>query len=147
MRETAFADGLMLAQVDGPVGTVVFNQPAKHNAVTVEMWIGLGEIIAMMEADPAIRVIVLRGAGEKAFVSGADIGQFDKTRHNAEVAALHAARMAAGRKRSGVAPSRPSRPSAAIVSAVACALRCRPTFALRRPISVWHSGGAARHRL
>jgi enoyl-CoA hydratase len=93
-----FAGGLMLAQVDGPVGTVVFNQPAKHNAVTVEMWIGLGEIVAMMEADPAIRVIVLRGAGEQAFVSGGDIGQFDKTRHNAEVAALHAARMAAGRR-------------------------------------------------
>src|SRR5262249_30101440 len=96
-RSKPFADGLMLAEVDGPVGTVVFNQPDKHNAVTVEMWIGLGEIIAEMEADPAIRVVVLRGAGEKAFVSGADISQFDKTRANAEVAAQHALRMAAGR--------------------------------------------------
>ena len=96
-RSKPFADGLMLAEIDGPVGTVVFNQPEKHNAVTVEMWIGLGEIIAEMEADPAIRVVVLRGAGEKAFVSGADISQFDKTRANAEVAARHALRMAAGR--------------------------------------------------
>jgi enoyl-CoA hydratase len=93
----AFADGLMLSEIDGPVGTVVFNQPEKHNAVTVEMWIGLGEIIAEMEADAAIRVVVLRGAGEKAFVSGADISQFDKTRANAAVAAQHAMRMATGR--------------------------------------------------
>jgi enoyl-CoA hydratase/carnithine racemase len=96
-QSKSFADGLMLAEIDGPVGTVVFNQPDKHNAVTVEMWIGLGEIIAAMEADEAIRVVVLRGAGEKAFVSGADISQFDKTRANAEVAAQHALRMAAGR--------------------------------------------------
>jgi enoyl-CoA hydratase/carnithine racemase len=96
-RSKSFADGLMLAEIDGPVGTVVFNQPEKHNAVTVEMWIGLGEIIAEMEADPAVRVVVLRGAGEKAFVSGADISQFDKTRANADVAAQHALRMAAGR--------------------------------------------------
>jgi len=96
-KSKAFADGLMLAEIDGPVGTVVFNQPEKHNAVTVEMWIGLGEIIAEMEADAAIRVVVLRGAGEKAFVSGADISQFDKTRANAEVAAQTALRMSSGR--------------------------------------------------
>jgi enoyl-CoA hydratase/carnithine racemase len=96
-KSKPFADGLMLAEIDGAVGTVVFNQPEKHNAVTVEMWIGLGEIIAEMEADAAIRVVVLRGAGEKAFVSGADISQFDKTRSNAAVAAQHALRMATGR--------------------------------------------------
>ena len=97
-KSKAFADGLMLAETDGPVGTIVFNQPEKHNAVSVEMWIGLGEIIAEMEADPAVRVVVLRGAGEKAFVSGADISQFDKTRDNAEVAAQHARRTTAGRE-------------------------------------------------
>src|SRR5882724_2857182 len=96
-KPKVFADGLMLAEIDGPIGTVVFNQPEKHNAVSVEMWIGLGEIMAEMEADAAIRVVVLRGAGEKAFVSGADISQFDKTRQNAAVAAQHAMRMATGR--------------------------------------------------
>lgn len=97
MNKKSFADGLMLAETEGPVGTIVFNQPEKHNAVSVEMWIGLGEIIATMEADPAIRVVVLRGAGEKAFVSGADISQFEKTRANAEVAAQTALRMSSGR--------------------------------------------------
>jgi len=91
------AGGKILAAKRDGVGVVTFNQPEKHNAVSVEMWIGLGEIIAAMEADPEIRVVVLRGAGEKAFVSGADISQFDKTRANAEVAAQTALRMSSGR--------------------------------------------------
>ena len=88
----SYADGKMLAEMQGAVGIVTFNQPEKLNAVSVEMWQGLGEIIDRFNADDAIRVVVLRGAGEKAFVSGGDISQYAVTRANAEVARQHATR-------------------------------------------------------
>ena len=81
---TAFADGKMLAARDGGIGLVTFNQPEKRNAMSMEMWLGLGEILAEFEADDTISVVVLSGAGDKAFVSGADISQFEKNRHNAD---------------------------------------------------------------
>jgi len=73
----------MIAEIDGPIGWLVFNNPARRNAVSLDMWQAIPEILAAYESDPAVRVIVLRGAGDKAFVSGADISQFEKTRHNA----------------------------------------------------------------
>ncbi len=81
---TAYANGKMLAARDGGVGLVTFNQPEKRNAMSMEMWLGLGEILAGFEADDTISVVVLSGAGDKAFVSGADISQFEKNRNNAE---------------------------------------------------------------
>src|ERR1019366_2609449 len=80
----AFAGGKMLAARDGGIGLVTFNQPEKRNAMSMEMWIGLGEILKGFEADDTISVVVLSGAGDKAFVSGADISQFEKNRHNAD---------------------------------------------------------------
>ncbi len=84
---TQYASGRMLAEMDDGVGLITFNQPEKRNAMSVDMWGGLGEILDAFAADPAVRVIVLTGAGSKAFVSGADISQFDKTRSdsNAQV--------------------------------------------------------------
>jgi enoyl-CoA hydratase/carnithine racemase len=70
----------MIARKEGGVGWMIFNQPEKHNAVAYEMWQAIPKIIADFEADPAVRVIVLTGAGEKAFVSGADISEFEKKR-------------------------------------------------------------------
>src|SRR5215470_13510199 len=67
----------MSAQIDGPIGWVVFNNPARRNAVSVEMWQAIPPIFAALEAEPAVHVIVLRGAGDKAFVSGLDISQFE----------------------------------------------------------------------
>src|SRR5262245_61999042 len=67
----------MNAHVDGPVGWVVFNNPARRNAVSVEMWQAIPAIFAAFEAEPAVRVIVLRGAGDQAFVPGLDIPQFE----------------------------------------------------------------------
>jgi enoyl-CoA hydratase/carnithine racemase len=81
---TAYAGGKMLAARDGGIGLVTFNQPEKRNAMSMEMWLGLGEILAGFEADDTISVVVLSGAGDKAFVSGADISQFAKNRHNAD---------------------------------------------------------------
>lgn len=64
------------ASVDGDgVATVVFANPTKHNAMTGDMLAALARTSAALTADPAVRVIVVRGAGETAFVSGADLSQ------------------------------------------------------------------------
>ena len=73
----------MLAEAQDGVGRITFNQPEKRNAMSVEMWDGLTAILGAWATDPAIRVVVLTGAGDKAFVSGADISQFEKSRSNA----------------------------------------------------------------
>lgn len=78
------AEGKILASVAGGIGRIVFNQPEKRNAMSVEMWDGMTDVLALWENDPAVRVVVLTGAGDKAFVSGADISQFAKNRSNAE---------------------------------------------------------------
>lgn len=75
----------MLAEIDGPIGWMTFNKPSRRNAVSLDMWEAMPEILARFESDPAVRVIVLKGAGDVAFVSGADISQFEKTRSNPEV--------------------------------------------------------------
>lgn len=74
----------MIALKDGPIGWIVFNNPARRNAVSLEMWEALGNIVREYESDDAIRVIVLKGAGGKAFVSGADISEFEGQRSSAE---------------------------------------------------------------
>ena len=78
-----YADGKMLADIDQGVGLITFNQPEKRNAMSVAMWDGLTEILDVFEADDSVRVVVLTGAGPKAFVSGADISQFDQQRSDA----------------------------------------------------------------
>src|ERR1700720_3860323 len=70
----------MLMTKDGAIGRMVFNNPARHNAVSLEMWEGAETIIDNFARDPAIRVVVLSGAGGKAFVSGADISKFESER-------------------------------------------------------------------
>jgi enoyl-CoA hydratase/carnithine racemase len=70
----------MLAEIDGSIGWMTFNKPARRNAVSLDMWEAMPVILERFEQDPAVRVIVLKGAGEQAFVSGADISQFEKVR-------------------------------------------------------------------
>src|SRR2546428_11243815 len=72
----------LLMQKDGPIGWIVFNQPEKRNAVSQEMWELMPEYVQQLTDDDAIRVVVLRGAGEQAFVAGADISQFKDRRRN-----------------------------------------------------------------
>lgn len=74
---------------DGPVGTIVFSNPDKFNALTADMWRALPERVAELDADPAIRVIVLSGDGDRAFVSGADISQFGQQRTDPEALASY----------------------------------------------------------
>lgn len=74
----------ILVQRDGPVGTILFSNPGKFNAMTLAMWQELPERIAQLDADPAVSVIVLAGEGTEAFVSGADISQFESQRGERE---------------------------------------------------------------
>ncbi|MEV0381008.1 enoyl-CoA hydratase/isomerase family protein [Nonomuraea sp. NPDC050643] len=66
----------LLVTADGPVLRVVFNRPAQHNALTWAMWDGLYDACERADADPEIRLLVLSGAGGRAFVAGTDISQF-----------------------------------------------------------------------
>jgi len=70
----------------GHVGTIVFDNPAKFNAMNYDMWVGLPQLIQDAVDDPEIRIIVLTGAGDKAFVSGADISQFGQRRNGGDAA-------------------------------------------------------------
>jgi enoyl-CoA hydratase len=81
----------IIARSEGGVATLTFNNPEKHNALSLEMWAGLGEALDALDADPAVRVIVLKGAGGKAFISGADISQFEERRSTASKAADYSA--------------------------------------------------------
>ena len=69
----------------GPIAEVVFDHPERRNAITVTMWREIPEIAAALDRDESVRVIVLRGAGEIAFVSGADISEFAERRRGAAV--------------------------------------------------------------
>src|SRR6201987_3530389 len=96
-NETASADGKILKTITERVGVITFNNPEKRNAMSLEMWEGLGQALAELRDDPDVRVVVLIGAGDKAFVSGADISQFEKNRHNAEASEEYSRRSAAQR--------------------------------------------------
>ena len=82
--EKSYADGKILQSVTDGVGVITFNNPAKRNAMSLDMWEGLGAALIELRDNPEVRVVIMTGAGDKAFVSGADISQFEKTRHNAQ---------------------------------------------------------------
>jgi enoyl-CoA hydratase/carnithine racemase len=79
----------VIARADGPIGWVTFNNPARRNAMSLDMWEALGLAVDHFTADESIRVIVLRGTGGKAFVSGADISQFEQRRSSPEAIAAY----------------------------------------------------------
>jgi enoyl-CoA hydratase/carnithine racemase len=72
----------ILVERDGAIATVVLNRPDKLNALTRAMWGALGEAIDALSADDAVRCVVVRGAGERAFSPGNDIGEFATERSN-----------------------------------------------------------------
>ena len=104
MTHLLLADGAIIQATDGPVGFVTFNNPAKHNAISLAMWDGLAEALAHHRDDPAIRAVVLTGAGQTAFASGADISQFDAERHDAASAEAYSRRSAEARALLGAFP-------------------------------------------
>ncbi|MCB9722485.1 MAG: enoyl-CoA hydratase/isomerase family protein [Spirochaetaceae bacterium] len=72
--------GHLRVERDGPLARLVFDHPERRNAVTTEMWKEIPRLARELDADPSVRVVVLRGAGDVAFVSGADISQFEESR-------------------------------------------------------------------
>ena len=70
----------MLAEVNDGIGWITFNAPEKRNAMSLDMWQGLGEILGKLQEEKSLRVLILKGAGDAAFVSGADISEFEEKR-------------------------------------------------------------------
>ena len=81
-------DQLIVEKKDG-VGRITFDNQAKRNALTYEMWQGLPVVLDDFASDSAVRVIVLSGAGGKAFSAGADISQFEKQRSSEDTIAVY----------------------------------------------------------
>jgi len=86
----------MLAEKDDYIGWITFNNPARRNAISLEMCEALGVILSDFQQDSTIRVVVLKGAGDKAFISGADISEFEKERHSAASKEAYAKKFAMG---------------------------------------------------
>lgn len=99
-----YAGGKMLASSQDGIGVITFNQPEKRNAMSIDMWEGMGQILDEFAEDSTVRVVVLTGAGDKAFVSGADISQFAKNRSNAEAQREYDKRTSGGRIKLGAFP-------------------------------------------
>jgi enoyl-CoA hydratase/carnithine racemase len=81
----------LVVSLSGSVATVAIDNPAKHNALDLEMWKAFPAIMAALDRDPQVRVVVLRGAGQESFASGADIAEFGTVRANAEGGRLYEA--------------------------------------------------------
>ncbi|MBT4486482.1 MAG: enoyl-CoA hydratase [Rhodospirillaceae bacterium] len=88
----------MIARKENGVGWMIFNNPDRRNAVSLAMWEGVAEIMADFAADDDIRVAVMTGAGDRAFVSGADISEFAENRNSAESEARYSAATADAHK-------------------------------------------------
>ena len=81
-------DRIISRREDG-VGYIVFNNPEKRNAVSLDMWRAVEDALEAFESDDEVRVLVLSGAGGKAFVAGADISKFEDERTGAEAVARY----------------------------------------------------------
>jgi enoyl-CoA hydratase/carnithine racemase len=78
--------GRVRIEKDGALGWVVFDHEARRNAISAEMWSAIPPAARALDADSDVRVVVMRGAGETAFVAGADISEFDHMRTGANAA-------------------------------------------------------------
>ena len=74
----------ILVERDGAVATLTLNRPEQRNAISYDMWVRLPGLLAELDADDAVRAMLLTGAGEKAFSAGADIKDFEETRSTPE---------------------------------------------------------------
>ena len=107
----------ILARKEGRVGTLVFNNPERHNAVSLEMWEAASQVLEDFAKDADVRVLVVTGAGGKAFVSGADISKFEDERATEAAVERYNAPRKASTPASTTSPSRPSPRSRATASA------------------------------
>lgn len=83
-RNVKLSTAKILARVEQGIGWLTFNHPERRNAMSLDMWQGLGDAVELFESDPEVKVVVMLGAGGKAFVSGADISEFEQHRANAQ---------------------------------------------------------------
>ena len=88
---TAYADRKILAGILDNTGYLVINNPERHNAVSLAMYEAAAEIVEAMADDDEARLLVIRGAGGKAFASGADISKFESERSSEEQVAIYSA--------------------------------------------------------
>ncbi len=79
----------ILIERDGPIGHLIINNPAKRNAMSLDMWRAIPDAIEKLENDPQIHLIVVTGSGNTAFVSGADISEFDEVRGDTKSATFY----------------------------------------------------------
>jgi len=89
--------GRVRVERDGPdasLGWIVFDHPERRNAISVDMWDAIPPACEELGADPDVRAVVLRGEGDVAFVSGADISEFERTRTGAEASRDYESRTA-----------------------------------------------------
>ena len=93
MTELTLPTDKILAHIDGFTGHVVFNNPERHNAVSLEMWDAVEIALSSFAEDDRVRVVVMSGTGGKSFVSGADISKFDKERGTKEATEHYNARL------------------------------------------------------
>lgn len=89
MPQTREETDTIVVERDGALAAVVLNRPHRLNALTRPMWQRLGEVMNELSADDSLRCVILRGAGEKAFSPGNDIGEFETVRSNREQAIVY----------------------------------------------------------
>lgn len=116
---------------DGPVGILLFDNPARRNAITADMWRAIPPALADFVADETIRCIVLRGAGEVAFAAGADISEFEEKRAGSDAVKAYEAHVDAAHSALEKSP----KPLIALIhgfcvgGGLACALSCDLRYA------------------
>jgi len=84
-----YADGKLRLTRDGGVAALTFDNPDKLNAMSLSMWHALGDVCEELARDDSLRVLTLEGAGERAFVVGADISEFGERRGDAAASAAY----------------------------------------------------------
>ena len=92
-KELTLPTDKILARVDVAAGHVIFNNPERYNAVSLEMWDAVEIALTAFAEDDQVRVVILSGAGGKAFVSGADISKFEKERGSKDATDHYNARL------------------------------------------------------
>lgn len=103
-RDIPLPTDRVIARIEGAVGWLTFNNPARRNAMSQDMWAAVPLAFDAFEADPAVRVVVLKGAGDKAFVAGADISQFNELRSSPETVAAYDATSDEANRRIAASP-------------------------------------------
>lgn len=81
---------VLLTQIEPPLGWLILNRPEKLNALNLATWEALPKALQQLEGDPAVRVILIRGADERAFAAGADISEFEENRKDPQTAGYYA---------------------------------------------------------